>query len=219
MAGTPPSRPRRRLTAPERRTRILQAADGLFGADDYRAVTVERVADAAGITTPVFYDHFASKRALYQELLSTQAERLVAATTRVPDAATLAEVLHANVAAFFGFVEQHPGAWRMLFRDAPADPEIESLHRRIQTAATARLAETIVARAGSIELSVEVSSEQASLMLAELAKSALNGLAAWWWANREIDRATVTAVAYDLLWNGIAGLTNRTVGGAPARAP
>lgn len=200
--------PRRRLTADERRTRILEAADALFGVDDYRGVTVSRVAQAAGITTPVFYDHFASKRALYLELLSVQAGRLVAATTQIEPTATLAETLHANVAAFFAFVEEHPGAWRMLFRDAPDDPEIEALHATVQEAATVRLAETIVARAGAIDLSVDLPADVASVMLAQLGKSALNGLAAWWWTHREVDRAAVTAVAYDLLWNGIAGLTD-----------
>ncbi len=206
-AGTPSGRPRRRLRADERRARILEAADGLFGTDDFDAVTMQRVAAAAGVTTPVLYDHFASKRALYQELLVTQAERLVAATTQVPPSATLAEALHLDVAAFFAFVEEHPGAWRMLFRDAPRDPEIQALHDQVQLAATRRLAETLVARAGRLRLGVELPAEQASLMVAQLGKSALNGLASWWWAHRDVDRATVTAVAFDLLWHGVAGLT------------
>lgn len=201
---------RPRLTAAARRERIFEAADALFGTEDYRAVTVGRVSDMAGITTPVFYDHFASKRALYEELLVAHAQRLVAATTVVSENATLAETLHANVEAFFAFVEAHPGAWRMLFRDAPDEPGIEALHAAIQDAATARLAETIVARADAVRLSVEVPDDQASLMLAELGKSALNGLAGWWWSHREVDRPTVTAVAYDLLWNGIAGIAGET---------
>lgn len=202
----PPPDGRKRLTAAERRARILDAADGLFGAHDYARVSISGIAEAAGVSPPVVYDHFASKQALYGELLATQAERLVAATTLVEPADTLARAIHANVEAFFAFVEAHPGAWRMLFRDAPSDPEIGALHRQIQSAATVRLAETLVARAGPLALSAEVPDEQASLMLAELGKSALNGLAAWWWTHPDIDRATVVAVAYDLLWNGIAGL-------------
>lgn len=196
------------MSGPERRRRILEAADALFGAEEYRAVTVGRVSEAAGVTTPVFYDHFASKRALYEELLVAHARRLVDATTVVSGDADLAETLHANVAAFFAFVEEHPGAWRMLFRDGPDEPGIATLRAGIQAAATARLAETIVARAGRLALSVEVPAEHASTMLAELGKSALNGLAGWWWSHREVDRATVIAVAYDLLWHGVAGLTD-----------
>jgi hypothetical protein len=94
----------------------------------------------------------------------------------------------------------------MLFRDAPDEPDLVAIHAAIQDAATARLAETIVARAGSVSLSVDVPADQASTMLAELGKSALNGLAGWWWSHREVGCATVTAVAYDLLWNGIAGI-------------
>lgn len=206
-SADPPPEARKRVTGAERRARILAAADRLFGANDYARVSIGAIAEAAGVSPPVVYDHFASKQELYGELLATQAERLVAATTLVEPAATLAHAVHANVEAFFAFVEEHPGAWRMLFRDAPSDPEIGAVHRQIQAAATARLAETVVARAGHLALSTEVPDEQASLMLAELGKSALNGLAAWWWVHPEVSRATVVAVAYDLLWNGIAGLS------------
>lgn len=206
-ADDSPPEARTRLTGAQRRARILEAADGLFGTHDYARVSIGAIAEAAGISPPVLYDHFASKQELYGELLATQAARLVAATTVLEPATTLAEAVHANVGAFFAFVEEHPGAWRMLFRDAPSDPEIGAVHRQIQAAATARLAETLVARAGPLALSADVPHEQASLMLAELGKSALNGLAAWWWAHPEVDRATVVAVAHDLLWNGIAGLS------------
>lgn len=145
----------------------------------YRAVTVDRLSDAAGITTPVFYDHFASKRALYQELLVAHAQRLVAATTIVSERRHARRDTARECRRVFAFVEAHPGAWRMLFRDAPDEPGIEALHVQIQTAATARLAETIVARADGVRLSVEPPADQASLRLAELGKSALNSLAGW----------------------------------------
>ena len=43
-------------------------------------------------------------------------------------------------------------------------------------------------------------------MLAQLTMSALNGLAAWWWDNRDVPREQVVGTAMDLLWSGIAAL-------------
>lgn len=197
---------RRRLTAAARRERILAAASELFGRDGYGRVSMAEIAAAAGITNPVVYDHFASKRDLYAELLGRQSQRLLEATTAVPGDATLEEAVRAGIAAFFAFVEEHPGAWRMLFRDAPADLEIDEAHRRAQADATGRLAEVFGARAGRIIVPAGVSETQAQAMVAELAKSALNGLAGWWWSHRDVERAAVESLSFDLLWPGIARL-------------
>ena len=41
---------------------------------------------------------------------------------------------------------------------------------------------------------------------AEFGRSALNGVAAWWWEHREVPRATVARIAADMLWHGIREL-------------
>lgn len=197
---------RTRLTAAERRERILAAASELFGRDGYGRVSMAQIAAAAGITNPVVYDHFASKRDLYAELLGRQSQRLLEATTAVPRDGTLEDAVRGGIAAFFVFVEEHPAAWRMLFRDAPADLEIDEAHRRVQADATERLAEVFGARAERIIVPAGVSETQAQAMVAELAKSALNGLAGWWWSHRDVERAAVESLSFDLLWPGIARL-------------
>lgn len=197
---------RRRLSAAERRERILAGASELFGRDGYARVSMTEIAAAAGITNPVVYDHFASKRDLYAELLERQSLRLLEATTAVPRDGTLQEVVRAGIAAFFAFVEEHPAAWRMLFRDAPGDVEIDEAHRAIQARATDRLAEVFGARAGSLALPAGISAEHAQAIVAELAKSALNGLAGWWWTHRDVERAAVESLSFELLWPGIARL-------------
>jgi AcrR family transcriptional regulator len=199
-----PSRPaRRRLDASERRERITLAASRLFGELGYGRTSIDRIAQAAGITVPVVYDHFASKRDLYVALLGRHAQRLVEATTRLDADASIEEVLRANVSSFFAFVEEHPDAWRMLFVDSTGDPQIAAVHEQIQRQATERLAATVVAAASELHLGVDVPRHVAEEMLAELGKSALNGLAIWWWAHPETPRDVVSAVAVDLLWRGV----------------
>ena len=54
-----------RLPAAERRQSLLEAALPIFAAGSYRGVTTAEIARAAGVSEPVLYRHFPSKRALY----------------------------------------------------------------------------------------------------------------------------------------------------------
>src|ERR671911_2012282 len=98
-----------RITGPQRRKRILAAAAEAFAERGYHAASVGQVAEAAGITKPVVYDHFPSKRELFVELMASAREEL---TSRGFEAmggdAPLEQRLRAGVNAFFAYVEQHP---------------------------------------------------------------------------------------------------------------
>src|SRR5439155_2960586 len=61
--------PRRRMRAPERRAQLLAVARKVFGKSGFHAASMEAVAKEAGVTKPILYDHFPSKRDLYLALL------------------------------------------------------------------------------------------------------------------------------------------------------
>ena len=61
--------PRRRLTAAARREVIAVAAAELFAERGYRGASIEEIARRSGVTPPVVYEHFESKRELYRDLL------------------------------------------------------------------------------------------------------------------------------------------------------
>ena len=65
-----------RLRAAERRAQLLGVARRLFARDGYRGASMESIAEAAGVTKPVLYQHFSSKRALYSALLANDLGRL-----------------------------------------------------------------------------------------------------------------------------------------------
>ena len=65
-----------RLPAAERREQLLDVAMTAFAANGYHGTSMNDVAKAAGITKPVLYQHFASKRDLYVELVDDVADRL-----------------------------------------------------------------------------------------------------------------------------------------------
>src|SRR5207245_6557433 len=69
LMATRTSPPRRRMRAPERRAQLLDVARRAFGASGFHAVSMEAVAREAGVTKPILYDHFPSKKDLYLALI------------------------------------------------------------------------------------------------------------------------------------------------------
>ena len=66
-----------RMRAPQRRRKLLDAALPCFARGGYRGTTTAELAEAAGITPPILYRHFASKLDLFSALLDEAAGRLV----------------------------------------------------------------------------------------------------------------------------------------------
>ena len=57
-----------RLPAAERRQQLLDVAVATFSEQGYRNTSMNDIAEAAGVTKPVLYQHFPSKRELFLEL-------------------------------------------------------------------------------------------------------------------------------------------------------
>ena len=126
----------RRLTAGERRQQLFTVALQLFAERGYRATTMEDVAEAGGVTKPLLYQHFSSKRALYLELVDSVAHDLLAA---IGEATAAAEGPRAQVelgfAAYFRMVVTHEEAFCLLYGRADAgDPDLGTALRRVEDA-------------------------------------------------------------------------------------
>jgi len=197
---------RRRLTAAERRARILEAATEVFAERGYAAASMSEIAASAGVVASVIYDHFSSKRQLHVELLRLHGEELIRRSITEVKGEPGEELMRASLEAYFRLVEEDPFAWRFLFRDPPGDPEIASAWQRIHDRATAGIAELIERGAPAAGTQLGLPAETSAWMLAKAAQSASNGLAQWWWEHREVPREQVLEVAMALLWGGFAGL-------------
>jgi AcrR family transcriptional regulator len=193
---------------------ILEAAARLFAEQGYPGASMTGIAAAAGITPSVIYDHFTSKRELHLELLSQHARAMVEATTRLRPGESGEEMMRHSTDAFFRFVEQHPYAWRMLFRDPPADEQIAAVHARIHRRGTAAIA-GLVSLAPALRISAGIPREQADEMIARAIKSSNDGLAAWWYEHPEVPRAQIVEIAVGLCWHGLALLTQAAPGHDP----
>lgn len=96
---------------------------------------MDRIAEAAGVTKPVLYQHFASKRALFSEVLVDVGERLANA---ILDATSDATSPRAQVAdgfrAYFDFVARNQDAFFVLFGTGTAlDEEFAAIVRRFES--------------------------------------------------------------------------------------
>jgi AcrR family transcriptional regulator len=169
-----------------------------------------QIAAAGGITPAVIYDHFPAKSELAIELLERHTEDLLVQVGQaLQDAGTeQAELMRAGVDAFFRYVEEHPFAGRMMFRDPPSDPDVAAAYRRLDRRATAGIAAFIEMGAGGA-LARFGNGARAAEMFAEAVKGAQNGLAAWWYEHPETPRREVVDRMLDLSWAGL----ERTAGG------
>jgi AcrR family transcriptional regulator len=201
---------KRRLTPEDRRALIVSAARTVFADAGYDRASMRTVAKAAGITTPVLYDHFASKADLYAALVEHEADQLIAGWERagheVPDGDVEALFL-ATIGTIFDWISANEAGWRIIFLDSPSDPAVAAAHRTRQDRATALLAAQF-ARARDLDLSVDLPRDRADSFLAEAAKWTVNAIAAWWWANRDLSRDQIVALTADLLWRGLGQVTN-----------
>lgn len=105
----------RRLTSNERREQLLRVAAELFARTGYEATTMDQVATAAGVTKPLLYQHFESKHALYEELVTSAAARLLErlAVAASPDA-TPREKVDRGFDAFFTALLGEDASFRLL---------------------------------------------------------------------------------------------------------
>ncbi len=194
---------RRRLTAGQRRERILDAATALFAERGYAGASMNEIAASAGVVVSVIYDHFPSKRALHIELLERHGDELIDTAVRRVRAESYAELFRASIEAFFEFVERDPFVWRLLFRDPPADPEVAAAWRGVQGRASRAIAALLASAVPEKELIEGLARERTNAMLAEAIKSTMDGLAGWWYEHREVPRGQVVAVAEQLIWIGL----------------
>jgi AcrR family transcriptional regulator len=195
---------RRRLSPEERRGRILAAAMELFAERGYEGTSMIEIAQGAGITAAVIYDHFPSKAALQVELLERQSKELFAFIgASLSTAASGPEArLRAGVDAFFRFVEEHPYAWRMMFRDPPSDPGVAAAYHRLSGVATETIASFIKTEVAA-QLLRQEDPGQAAEVFAQLLRSAQVGLATWWYENREVSREQIVERLLEFCWVGM----------------
>jgi AcrR family transcriptional regulator len=131
--------PRVRLDVDERRTQLVELGLEHFGERAYDDVSIDAIADAAGISKGLLYHYFPTKRAFYAAIIREAASRLVAGTDTDESAPPLVQ-LHAGLDAYLGYVKAHAKAYATLMRSGVGvDPEIARIVDETRTLFVERL--------------------------------------------------------------------------------
>ena len=106
------------MRAPERRAQLLDVARRVFGTTGFHAASMDTVAKEAGVTKPILYDHFPSKKDLYLALLDADLAMLHEEVKKALDSPIgNRERIRASFQAYFDFVDEHAEGFRLLMQE------------------------------------------------------------------------------------------------------
>jgi AcrR family transcriptional regulator len=136
-----------RLPAAERREQILDVAVQVFAKNGFHSTSMNDVAEAAGVTKPVLYQHFDSKQDLYLALLDEVGARMITAITKATAGATSGRSqTELGFRAYFQWVADDHDAFLLLFGfRSNRDEESTQAIRRITSEAASAIAPLIAA--------------------------------------------------------------------------
>lgn len=189
-----------RLPAPRRRRQLLAVALRVFAERGYHPTSMNDLAEAAGVTKPVLYQHFRSKRALYLELLEDVGGGLRDAIDKATsEAGTPREQVRAGFRAYFEFVAKQHLAFQLLFGGgARRDEEFADAVRTVEVSIADSIAALIV---------VDGLDDDRRRLLAHGIVGLAEGTSRHWLANGMMGSADVLAEQVaSLAWAGLRGV-------------
>ncbi|WP_460957465.1 TetR/AcrR family transcriptional regulator [Parasphingorhabdus pacifica] len=189
-----------RLPRDARRAQLLTAAQHVFVTNGYHAAAMDDIAERAGVSKPVLYQHFPGKLELYLALLETQGNELVRRVRAViesnPDNK---HRVRAAVDALYGFVDEEDQAFRLVFEsDIRGEPAVEKAVDDALSGCADAVAEAVTADAG-------LDHERARLLAVGLV--GLSQVTARYWldTSQSIPREEAVHLMSTLAWKGLAG--------------
>src|ERR1044071_288677 len=150
MSGTNTAGRPVRMPRSARRKQMLAAAQEGFVAHGYHAAAMDDIAERAGVSKPVLYQHFPGKLELYLALLDTHCDALVG-QVRNAMAATSdnKERVSGAMRAYFEFVDHESEAFRLVFEsDLRNEPAVRERVDRVERSCIDSITETIMADTG-----------------------------------------------------------------------
>ena len=194
-----------RLPRSARRKQLLAAAQEVFVAQGYHAAAMDDIAERAGVSKPVLYQHFPGKLDLYLALLDTHSdaivERVREAMTSTTDNKTRVE---GAVGAYFDFLDHESEAFRLVFEsDLRNEPAVRERVVKVERGCAEAITETIMSDTG-------VSRSRAELLAAGLCGASEIAARFWLASGRKVPKPEAVGLVTALNWRGIAGFPLQT---------
>jgi AcrR family transcriptional regulator len=183
-----------------RRAQLLESALEVFVAQGYHAAAMDDIADRAGVSKPVLYQHFPGKLDLYLALLDQSCDTIIEATRDALEATdNNKERVAATMQVFYDYVANAQGAFRLVFEsDLTNEPAVRQRVDRV----TSETAELIAA---VIHDDTGLPDEQSRLLAVSLVGMAQVSARFWLDDRRGISRQDAANLVSGLAWRGIRG--------------
>ena len=190
-----------RLRGPERRRQLLETARMAFARSGYHETSMNDIATEAGVTKPVVYQRFESKRELFRAVLEDIGERLQAEVIEsAAKAVSPREQVEAGFSAYIEFVKADPHGFRLLFSGASReDDEWSQITRSVERSVAESIADLI---------QVDGMSKPHRLALAQGVLGMAEGMVRFWQSDPDLG-LELDDLARDLTtlaWVGLRGL-------------
>ncbi|MDX6286550.1 MAG: hypothetical protein QOG53_2035 [Frankiales bacterium] len=185
------------MTRADRSEQLLATAEQVFGQRGFRAASMEEIADRAGVTKPVLYDHFGSKDGLLAAVVARAgAELATVMQTATDTAAGPADALERGLRAYFTFIDEHAGAWSVLLAEVQGTDAAAQQLERVRRESGEFIAGLVAAGLPDQDMARARLFAQAIIGASERLAAHADGDAA-------LDPATLTAALMDLIWLGL----------------
>jgi AcrR family transcriptional regulator len=197
MSDRPPAP---RLPAARRRRQLLDVALTVFAERGFHPTSMNDIAEAAGVTKPVLYQHFRSKRELYLELLEDVGGQLRDAIAKATAAASSPrEQVRAGFGAYFRFVAERQAAFQLLFGGGT--------RRDLEFADAVRAVELSIADIVASLIAIEGLDAERRRLLAHGIVGVAEGTSRHWIIDGAPgDPDTLAAQVAELAWAGLRGV-------------
>jgi AcrR family transcriptional regulator len=189
-----------RMPRSERRAQLLGAALEVFVAQGYHAAAMDDIADRAGVSKPVLYQHFPGKLELYLALLELACDQIIANVREaLGSTQDNKERVARTVHAFYDYVVSESGAFRLVFEsDLTNEPAVREQVDRVTNECTEAIAAVIAA-------DTKLPEPAALLLAVSLVGMAEVSSRFWLNSQRRMDKDEAADFVGALAWRGIAG--------------
>lgn len=189
-----------RMPRRERRVQLLESALGVFVAQGYHAAAMDDIAERAGVSKPVLYQHFPGKLDLYLALLDVSCDAIIDNCRRALESTQdNKQRVAATIDVFYEYVAQDTGAFRLVFEsDLTNEPAVRQHVDRVTSECAALIAEVIHDDTG-------LPGEASRLLAVSLVGMAQVSARFWLTEAGGISRPDAAALVAGLAWRGIRG--------------
>jgi AcrR family transcriptional regulator len=189
-----------RMPRRERRAQLLDSALEVFVAQGYHAAAMDDIADKAGVSKPVLYQHFPGKLELYLALLEKSCDAMIG---KVREALASTEDnnerVERTVHAFYDYVASESGAYRLIFEsDLTNEPAVREQVDRVTNECSEAIAAVIAA-------DTKLPEPAALLLAVSLVGMAQVSSRFWLDSQRRMNQEEAATFVGGLAWRGIAG--------------